>query len=68
MELSVNRADVTVLGAAMLAGVGAGVFASVEKASELLPAGRIAVPAIEPAVRIAQRERWRRFVEASAQL
>jgi glycerol kinase len=68
MELVVNRADVTVLGAAMLAGVGAGVFESVEQASELLPAGHIVAPTIEPAARIAQRDRWRRFVADSARL
>ena len=47
MPLQVGRADATVLGAAMLAGVGAGVFASVRDAAERLPRGRIVAPRIE---------------------
>ena len=44
LPLSVGPAEVTVLGAAMLAGVGAGVFASVEQAARALPHGRAVVP------------------------
>jgi len=68
MELLVNDADVTVLGAAMLAGVGAGVFASVEDAAKRLPRGRVVKPTSTAAERAAQRERWRRFVTASSAL
>jgi glycerol kinase len=68
LPLTVGRADVTVLGAAMLAGVGAGVFGSVEQAAQHLPSGRIVTPRGDPAVRAALRERWRTFVTASAGL
>ena len=53
-RVRVGAPDATVLGAAMLAGVGAGVFASVEEAAALLPAGRV----VEP--RHAAQERARR--------
>jgi glycerol kinase len=66
--LLVNDADVTVLGAAMLAGVGAGVFASVQDAAARLPEGRKVQPRMDEREREQQRERWRRFVAASGQL
>ena len=68
LPLTVGRAEVTVLGAAMLAGVGAGVFASVEQAAQRLPQGRTVAPRGDPAERAARRERWRTFVTASADL
>ena len=69
LDLSVGPADATVLGAAMLAGVGAGVFASVEDAATRLPAGRTIEPRAEAlAERAAERSRWRAFVRAGAQL
>jgi glycerol kinase len=71
LALIVGRADATVLGAAMLAGVGAGVFASVEDAASHLPPGRVIEPradAAGPGARAAERSRWRAFVRASAQL
>lgn len=68
LPLAVGRHDTTVLGAAMLAGVGAGVFSSVEDAARRLPPGRIVTPRADPGRRSAQRERWRAFVEASARL
>jgi glycerol kinase len=68
LPLVVNRSDVTVLGAAMLAGVGAGVFASVEQAAALLPEGRIVSARGDTAERLRLRERWREFVAASAGL
>ncbi len=69
MELTVNQADVTVLGAAMLAGVGAGVFADVPDAARRLPPGRVVKPSPgDPAERVRQRERWRNFVAASSAL
>lgn len=68
LPLIVGRADTTVLGAAMLAGVGAGVFASVEDAAQRLPRGRVIEPALGAPERLAQRARWRAFVQAGAAL
>jgi glycerol kinase len=69
LALSVGPVDATVLGVAMLAGVGAGVFASVEDAATRLPPGRTIEPrAGAGAERTAQRSRWREFVRASAQI
>jgi glycerol kinase len=68
MALTVGRADVTVLGAAMLAGVGAGVFASVEEAAARLPPGRTVLPGADERSRVRDRERWKSFVQASAAL
>ncbi len=68
VPLSVGRADVTVLGAAMLAGVGAGVFASVEQAARRLPQGRVVEPSSNPQQRSLSRARWREFVQAAARL
>jgi glycerol kinase len=68
LPLSVGRADATVLGAAMLAGVGAGVFASVEEAARQLPGGRIVTPLADAGERAHGRARWREFVWASARL
>jgi glycerol kinase len=66
--LIVGRADTTVLGAAMLAGVGAGVFASVEEAAQRLPQGRVVKPSLDSLTRLSERKRWRTFVEVSAGL
>jgi glycerol kinase len=68
LPLALGAVDSTVLGAAMLAGVGAGVFASVADAAERLPRGRTVVPHGDAADRREQRERWRRFVKAGARL
>jgi glycerol kinase len=68
IPLEVGRADATVLGAAMLAGVGAGVFADVEDAAARLPAGRTVRAEVDPAERSRERARWLRFVAASAEL
>jgi glycerol kinase len=68
LPLLVGRAEVTVLGAAMLAGVGAGLFASVEHAAEHLPRGRVVEPCLDPRERSRRRARWLAFVEASARL
>ncbi len=68
IPLSVGRADVTVLGAAMLAGVGAGVFASVEEAALRLPRGRVVEPVSNPTERSRARARWLQFVQAAARL
>jgi glycerol kinase len=68
IPLSVGRADVTVLGAAMLAGVGAGVFQSVEEAAERLPQGRVIEPGSDPQGRSPARARWLDFLTAAARL
>jgi glycerol kinase len=68
LPLSVGPADTTVLGAAMLAGVGAGVFASVEEAALRLPHGRMIEPNADAQSRAAAHECWRAFVQASADL
>jgi glycerol kinase len=68
LPLFAGRSDTTVLGAAMLAGVGAGVFASVEDAARRLPRGRAIEPALGATERLAQRERWREFVRAGEAL
>jgi glycerol kinase len=68
LPLSVGPADTTVLGAAMLAGVGAGVFASVEHAALQLPVGRAIEPSVDALTRTAAHKRWQTFVRASADL
>jgi glycerol kinase len=68
LPLTVGRVDATVLGAAMLAGVGVGLFASVEEAAERLPQGRVVTPLMDPGERSRRRELWRAFVQASAEL
>ncbi|MFL5895743.1 MAG: FGGY family carbohydrate kinase [Thermoleophilaceae bacterium] len=61
-------ADATVAGAAAFAAVGAGVLESLEEAAELLPVDRRVEPARDEAWRTAERERWRAFVQAAAEL
>jgi glycerol kinase len=71
LALEVNRSETTVLGAAMLAGVGAGVFADVGDAAARLPSGRVVSPsagARDPGERTARRERWRTFVRDATSL
>jgi glycerol kinase len=68
LPLAVGAADATVRGAAMLAGVGAGVFTSVEQAAQRLPRGRTVTPLLEHGERLRQRELWRAFVQAGAEL
>lgn len=68
VPLRVGPPDTTVLGAALLAGVGAGVFASVADAVERLPAGRTIAPRIDAGERREQLERWRAFVRTAAEL
>ena len=62
LPLTVGRADATVLGAAMLAGVGAGVFDGVEQAAERRAAG--GAPSSRrrrEASGCASARRWREF-------
>ena len=61
-------ADATVLGAAALAAVGAGVIGSLAEAAELLPVDRRVEPERDDDWRAAEHERWREFVEATAAL
>lgn len=68
LALSVGPPDTTVLGAALLAGVGAGAFASVEEAALLLPQGRAIAPRLGAHERSAARDRWRAFVRGSYSL
>ncbi len=68
LPVAAGRADATALGAALLAGVGAGVWSSVEEAAAGLEPGRVVTPRTEPAERERERRRWRRFVETAAEL
>jgi glycerol kinase len=61
-------ADATVVGAAALAGVGAGVFESLAEAAELLPVDRRVEPRRDDEWRAAEHGRWREFVAAAADL
>lgn len=61
-------ADATVLGAAALAAVGAGVLDSLEEAAELLPADRRVEPARDEGWRSDEHARWRAFVAAASDL
>jgi glycerol kinase len=68
LPLSVGPADTTVLGAAMLAGVGAGMFASVEDAARRLPPGNVIEPRADARSRAGERERWLAFLRDAAEL
>ena len=68
LELSVGRADATVLGAALLAGVGGGALASLEHGAALLGEGAVVRPQTDAAARARERERWREFVAAAARV
>jgi glycerol kinase len=61
-------ADATVLGAAALASVGAGVIGSLEEAAELLPVDRRVEPERDDAWRTDQHGRWQDFVRATEPL
>jgi glycerol kinase len=66
LPLLVGRADTTALGAAVLAGVGAGVFASLPEAVSLLGAERVVEPRLGAEERALRRARWRAFVPHAA--
>jgi glycerol kinase len=68
LDLTVGAADSTVLGAAMLAGVGAGAFSSLAQAAGLLAPGRVVEPRLDEVERQSRYERWRSFVQGAAQL
>ena len=61
-------ADATVLGAAALAAVGSGTIDSLAQAAELLPVDRTVDPGRDDEWRLAEHERWREFVQATAAL
>jgi glycerol kinase len=61
-------ADATVLGSAVLAGVGSGVFGSLAEAAELLPVDRTVEPERDEAWRSSEHEAWRTFVRAATEL
>jgi glycerol kinase len=64
-----TTADVTVRGAALLAGVGAGVFAGLEDAVKRLPAGELVHPSPgSSGGRAAAHASWRAFVDAAQEL
>ena len=58
-------ADATVLGAAALAGVGAGVIGSLADLPEMLPADRSVDAQQDENWRSTEHERWREFVRAT---
>jgi glycerol kinase len=66
--LSVGDADATVLGAALLAGVGGGVFATVADGAALLPSRRRIEPALGERERMLRRARWLAFATGAAAL
>ncbi len=61
-------ADATVLGAAALGGVGAGVIGSLTDLPEMLPADRSVAPQQDDEWRQTEHERWREFVRATEAL
>ena len=61
-------ADATVLGAAALGAVGAGVFPSLADAAELLPIDRSVEPQAGEDWRTREHERWKAFVRGAADL
>jgi glycerol kinase len=61
-------ADATVLGAAALAAVGAGVIDSMADLPEMLPADRRVEPERDDDWRSSEHERWREFVKATEAL
>jgi glycerol kinase len=61
-------ADATVLGAAALGAVGAGVIPSLEEAAELLPLDRSVEPQQDDDWRTREHERWKAFVRGAAEL
>ena len=61
-------ADATVQGAALLAGVGAGVLPSLPEAAGLAEPGARVEPRRDDAWRAAEHGRWKRFVEGAARL
>ncbi len=61
-------ADATSLGAALMAGVGAGVFGSIADAAELVPIAKRVEPGRDAAWRSAVHAEWKAFVRRAADL
>jgi glycerol kinase len=61
-------ADATVLGAAALGAVGAGVIPSLEAAAELTPIDRSVEPQQDDDWRAREHERWKAFVRGAVEL
>jgi glycerol kinase len=61
-------ADATSLGAALLAGLGARVFASLPEAAALLPVAKRVTPERDAAWRSVEHPRWKEFVQRAADL
>jgi glycerol kinase len=61
-------ADATVLGAAALAGVGAGVIGSLTDLTEMLPADRRVDPERDERWRSTEHQRWQDFIQATEAL
>jgi glycerol kinase len=69
LPVSVGEADMTVRGAALLAGVGAGALGDLAQAARLsLDGGRTVEPVLGAGERAERRERWRSFVLGSSAL
>jgi glycerol kinase len=69
VPVSAGASETTVLGAALLAGVGAGVFSSVaDGAARLQPPRAVIAPRLSDSERARRRARWREFVQAAAEL
>jgi glycerol kinase len=68
IEVERMPADATVRGAALLAGVGAGVFETPAAAAPLLRVEARAEPTRDASWRSAEGERWKQFVELAAKL
>lgn len=68
IPLTLSQPEATVLGAAMLAGVGAGAFESVEQAAELLGRGPTVAPRLGGGERLAARRRWGEFLALAGSL
>ena len=67
LDLEVERpafVETTALGAAMLAGMGAGLFGSLDEAAAMRGAVERFIPAMDEGVRTARLGAWRRAVEA----
>jgi glycerol kinase len=68
LPLAVGPADATVLGAALLAGVGTGELSNLDEAAQRLPSGRVVAPQADPDERLRARARWRAFLDAGSRL
>ena len=68
MRVDAAGADATVLGAAALGAVGAGVIPSLADAAELLPVDRSVEPERDDDWRASEHERWKAFVLAAVEL